>query len=106
MKIQIHILYILYFDFFYLGGGGGHALGPSIATIRSPNSSPIPTPLLKRIKDITYVQHVLYFTKQMKRGEKKKGDSSLLPLFCKKFGNMPVFPNYLGPCPTLKLHFL
>ena len=92
MKIQIHVLYILYFDFFYWARGvGGHAPGPSIATIRSPNSSPIPTPLLKGIKDITYVQHVLYFTKQTKRGGKKREILAFCPYFVKNLAICPCF---------------
>ena len=31
--------------------------------------------------------------------EYMRGNSSLLPLFFKIFGNMPLFQNYLGPCP-------
>ena len=34
------------------------------------------------------------------------GDSSLLPLFLKIFGNMPLFPNYLCLCLVLILDYL
>ena len=33
---------------------------------------------------------------------KKNGESSLLPLFGKKFGNMPLFANYIGVCPCFE----
>ena len=33
------------------------------------------------------------------------GDSSLLPLFLKIFGNMPLFPNYLCLCLILILDY-
>ena len=42
---------------------------------------------------------------QSLKPEKQMGDSSLLPLFLKLFGNMLLFWNYIGPCPWFETRF-
>ena len=33
------------------------------------------------------------------------GESGILPIFKKKFGNIPLFPNYIGACPCFETQF-